>query len=109
MKFSGLIFVVDSADPSRFKEAKDELFGIIAEEEMAQVPILVLANKQDISCAQPLDTVMLQLNLAKIPEHQRWKIQPCSALNGEGVLEGLKEFSLMVKEFRKAKKSKKSP
>jgi len=95
---------VDSADASRFHEAKEELFGIIADEEMSQIPILVLANKQDISCAQSLHTVTEELGLNKIPEHQKWNIQPCSALKGEGIAEALQVFSQMVKEFKKQKK-----
>ena len=102
--FLGLIYVVDSADPSRFPEAKEELFGIIADEQMSQIPILVLANKQDIACAQPLVTVIEEVGLKEIPEHQAWNIQPCSAIQGEGITEGLQVFSQMVKEFKKKKK-----
>ena len=95
---------MDSADPSRFSEAKDELFGIIKEEEMSQIPILVLANKQDISCSRPIEQVISELGLSEIPERQRWNVQPCSALKGEGIVEGLQSFSRMVKEFKKQKK-----
>ena len=100
----GLIYVVDSADPSRFQEAKDELFGIIADEKMSDIPILVLANKQDISCAQSLDIVSQELGLVEIPEHQKWSVNPCSAVKGEGITEGLQVFSQMVKEFKKQQK-----
>lgn len=102
--FLGLIFVVDSADPSRFKEAKDELFGILASTEMSRVPVLILANKQDIECAQALETVSNELQLFSIPEQHKWKVQPCSATKNEGIVEGLQAFSRMVKDHRKEKK-----
>ena len=38
--------VVDSTDRARIGVAKSELFGLLENEELAKVPILVLANKQ---------------------------------------------------------------
>jgi len=46
--FSGLIFVVDSSDRARMEEAREELFGILESDEMRGVPVVVLANKQDM-------------------------------------------------------------
>ena len=44
----GLIFVVDSADRDRMIEAREELFGILESDEMRGVPVVVIANKQDL-------------------------------------------------------------
>ena len=44
----GLIFVIDSNDRSRIKEAKEELHKIIQDREMREALLLVFANKQDI-------------------------------------------------------------
>ena len=38
--------VVDSTDRARIGIAKSELFGLLENEDLAKVPILVLANKQ---------------------------------------------------------------
>ena len=46
--FSGLIFVVDSSDRARIDEAKEELFGIVKSDQMRGVPVVVIANKQDL-------------------------------------------------------------
>ncbi|XP_002131839.1 ADP-ribosylation factor 6-like [Ciona intestinalis] len=100
----GLIFVVDSADQSRFHEAKQELFNVLKEPEMARIPVLILANKQDISLAQPIEVLIEQLGLGDIPAWQRWNIQPCSATKGDGVIEGMQSFSRMIKEFKKLNK-----
>ena len=46
--FLGLIYVVDSADRERMIEAREELFGILESDEMRGVPVVVIANKQDL-------------------------------------------------------------
>jgi len=45
---AGLIFVVDSADRDRLKEAQMELENVVTSDEMRGVPVQVLANKQDL-------------------------------------------------------------
>jgi hypothetical protein len=47
--FTGLIYIVDSNDRERLKEARDELHGILDSDEMRGVPVVVIANKQDLS------------------------------------------------------------
>ena len=47
----GLVYVVDSADDMRLKECTEELAGLLGEEELAKVPLLVFANKQDLEMA----------------------------------------------------------
>ena len=46
--FPGLIFVVDSADRERMVEVREELFGILDSDEMRGVPVVIIANKQDL-------------------------------------------------------------
>ena len=46
--FAGLIYVVDSADRERMGEAREELFGILESDELRGVPVVVVANKQDL-------------------------------------------------------------
>ena len=40
--------MVDSADRERMFEAREELFGILESDEMRGVPVVVVANKQDL-------------------------------------------------------------
>jgi signal recognition particle receptor subunit beta len=47
------IWVVDSADRKRVEETLVELSNLMAEEKLAQVPLLVFANKQDLMTAMP--------------------------------------------------------
>ena len=44
----GLVFVVDAADPERLEEARLELHRVARSQDTQGVPILVLANKQDL-------------------------------------------------------------
>ena len=44
----GLVYVVDSNDRERILESREELFGILQNDEMRGVPVVVIANKQDL-------------------------------------------------------------
>ena len=44
----GLFYVVDSSDKERMNDAKDELYRILDESEMRNVPVIIIANKQDL-------------------------------------------------------------
>ena len=60
---AGLIYVIDSNDRERFAESFDELTGILSHDEMRGVPVVVLANKQDMpnaaSCSDIADALQL--------------------------------------------------
>ena len=43
----GVIFLVDSSDPERFKEAKKELEEVCSTKELEKIPIAILGNKVD--------------------------------------------------------------
>ena len=47
----GLIFVVDSNDRDRIEDAAEELKRMLAEEELKDCCVLVMANKQDVNGA----------------------------------------------------------
>ncbi|KAM4587842.1 uncharacterized protein PAE49_002529 [Odontesthes bonariensis] len=83
----GLIFVVDSNDPERIKEAADELHMMMEEEEMRGVALLVFANKQDLPRAMSVSDITEVLGLSRIP--QPWFVQASCAVSGGGLVEGL--------------------
>ncbi|XP_073429009.1 uncharacterized protein [Dendrobates tinctorius] len=98
----GLVFVVDSADPERFEEAREELITILESDEMRGVPFMVMANKQDLPGAQKPMELAEKLGLMKMKRHQ-WHIQGCCAANGDGLVEGLEVLTNLVKQFQKNK------
>ena len=68
----GLIFVVDSSDQDRLELARETLHGIISYEDMRgfiknnqDVPILIFANKQDMSNLSVQD-MEIKLNLNEL-------------------------------------------
>jgi len=97
----GIIFVLDASchdnifdggyagPPRRFPHARtawEALDSILKEVEA--VPILILANKQDKPNALSRDEIIGELGMHRWPD-VIWKLQPCSAITGKGLKEGL--------------------
>jgi small GTP-binding protein len=86
---SGIVFVVDSSDENRFAEAKDELWRIVlANPKVKNIPILVLANKQDLPTSVNEGELAKALDLDKVVSSS-FAIMACSAATGFNVLEGM--------------------
>lgn len=100
-KTDGLLFVVDSSDRERLQEARDELFGIITDESMSTVPVVIIANKSDLSTAVKPSELIGQLSLHSFPR-RRWYIQSTCAITGEGIVEGMQQLAKMIKDKRKS-------
>ena len=61
-----------------------ELRELIQEEKLLGVPVLIFANKQDLTNAARAADVAEGIKLTCIRD-RCWQIQGCSALTGEGV------------------------
>ncbi len=61
-----MVFVVDSADRERLEFSKQELEIMLQEDELKGVPVLILANKQDMPGAMNFDEVSAGLGLDQI-------------------------------------------
>lgn len=83
-----VIMVVDSTDRARVGITKAELFTLLGNKDISDVPVLVLANKQDLKDAMDVAELSQALTLHLIRKHD-WHIQPSSAITGEGLLDGL--------------------
>lgn len=97
----GLIYVVDSADSNRFVEAATELNAILTENEMTRIPLVVLANKQDLPGAIDLKNMEGVLQLHNLPPERPWHLQECCATNGTGVFEAMKILAKFIKDEKK--------
>jgi signal recognition particle receptor subunit beta len=94
----GIVYVVDSADKSRIDEAKTELWKYVLDNDKVEnIPILVLANKQDLPDAASAGEVARGLNLHKVTTHS-YAIVPTSAKTGFNVEEGLEWLRQRVTE-----------
>ncbi|PRP75419.1 putative ADP-ribosylation factor [Planoprotostelium fungivorum] len=85
----GVIYVVDSADPSRMDEAKEELDKVLSHQQMDNVPLLVLANKMDQYRSLPVDEVVARMGLDQHRSRRQWNALGTIATQGKGVYEGL--------------------
>eukprot|EP01089_Gocevia_fonbrunei_P004143 TRINITY_DN1413_c0_g1_i2.p1 TRINITY_DN1413_c0_g1~~TRINITY_DN1413_c0_g1_i2.p1 ORF type:complete len:187 (-),score=44.68 TRINITY_DN1413_c0_g1_i2:16-576(-) len=100
---NGIIFVVDSNDRStdRVKEARDELKQLLDDEELKGVPLLVFANKQDMSQALSPAEIAESLDVNNI-RSRKWHVQGASATNGDGLYEGLDFLANAVREWQQS-------
>ena len=85
---NALIYVIDAADEMRLLESGAELIGLLKNEELAGVPLLIFANKQDLVSALESEEIVEKLCLGDISNRQ-WTIMACSAKTGDGLSEGL--------------------
>jgi ADP-ribosylation factor protein 1 len=98
----GLIYVVDSSDRDRFDEAAEELHSILDDDNMRGVPVVIIANKQDLPNAAQCSEIVEKLNLNKLQRGQnKWFIQSACAVTGDGIYEAMKQMSDMVKQNKR--------
>jgi tRNA U34 5-carboxymethylaminomethyl modifying GTPase MnmE/TrmE len=80
-----MIFVIDSSDEERFKEARSELHDAL-DEFQSNLPILILANKQDLASAVDKAELIKIFGLDLL-DGRDWHIENTSALLGTGLSE----------------------
>ena len=86
----GLIWVVDCADRERLAICRDELHKLLQQEKLAGASVLVFANKQDLAGALSSEQIAEVLELGSdIFKRRHWEIRPCSAVTGQGLLDGM--------------------
>ncbi|XP_078125860.1 ADP-ribosylation factor-like protein 4D [Sander vitreus] len=104
----GLVFVVDAAEAERMEEAKVELHRISRSAENQGVPVLVLANKQDLDGAMSASEVEKVLALHELSSSTLHHTQGCSALDGQGLQPGLEKlYDMILKRKKTLRHSKK--
>lgn len=84
---NGIVYVIDSSDTDRLDTAKREMMAMLQEEDLAGVPLLVFANKQDLPQAVNEAEVSEKLGLTGIKNRQ-WSIFGASATRNQGIAEG---------------------
>ena len=93
--FSGataVVFVIDSCDVERMGVVKQELHGVLNEEELADAPLLVLANKQDLPNSISEGQISAELELPAL-KGRPWAIFRTSVLKNEGVDDAMQWLS----------------
>ncbi|ODV76046.1 Arf family GTPase ARL3 [Cyberlindnera jadinii NRRL Y-1542] len=93
----GIIFIVDSTDKGRLEECSDAFMRIATDDSIANVPILMLANKQDLEDSLEVEDVKEIFN--KIAQHlsaRDSRVLPISAITGEGVTDAIDWIKLRM-------------
>ncbi|GCB72588.1 ADP-ribosylation factor-like protein 5B isoform X1 [Scyliorhinus torazame] len=90
-----IILVVDSTDRERLPITKEELYRMLAHEDLRNAAVLIFANKQDKKCCMSAVEISKFLKLSAIKDHP-WHIQACCALTGEGLCQGLEWMTTRV-------------
>ena len=98
-----IFFVLDSADSERLDEAKLELQSVIKLTEKLGVPIIVIANKQDLPSAVPVEKLSRQLGINKTGRSQALALQSSCGITGEGLEHLFQEAKQTVKKRRARK------
>lgn len=85
----GLIWVVDSSDTLRLELCRQELVGLLQQERLAGASLLIFANKQDIAGALSKEEMSRVLELDTLSQDRHWSIISCSAVKGDGLVDGM--------------------
>ncbi|KAK3735593.1 hypothetical protein QZH41_013707, partial [Actinostola sp. cb2023] len=82
----GIVFVVDASDRHRLEECRDVLHDSMNSDKICGKPILILANKQDITGAMNEEEVYQQLDLGSFTARNKCPCQvfSCTAVLNQG-------------------------
>jgi len=102
-----IVYVVDSVDSDRLEEARTELFKTLKTPENSGVPLLLLANKQDLPGALEIDELEARLSLKELtPLGHLWDIATSCAITGDGLEESLEKLHDLIVGRRKMEKER---
>ncbi|CAG8697382.1 12209_t:CDS:2, partial [Gigaspora rosea] len=63
---NAIVFVIDSADHEKLDAARTELRNLLEKPQLANIPVLVLGNKNDLPDALPVEKIIDEMNLKSI-------------------------------------------
>ncbi|NXU10146.1 ARL14 protein, partial [Pardalotus punctatus] len=101
----GLLYVVDSSDKHRLEESRREFELILKNESIKNVPVVVLANKQDLPGALNAEEITRIFKMKKYCSDRNWYVQPCCAIAGQGLAEALHTVATFAKQYSKSKET----
>jgi len=90
------VFVIDSTNRHDIIAICENLHRMKNEERFQGKPVLILANKQDLSNAMSVDKIREKLALDKFDETVVWHLQGTSAVQNTGIQEG---FTWLANHF----------
>eukprot|EP01128_Nolandella_sp_AFSM9_P008473 TRINITY_DN5189_c0_g1_i1.p1 TRINITY_DN5189_c0_g1~~TRINITY_DN5189_c0_g1_i1.p1 ORF type:complete len:182 (-),score=58.22 TRINITY_DN5189_c0_g1_i1:422-967(-) len=97
-----IIWVIDSADTSRFEESKKVLQAQLRDPQLQGKMLFVVANKNDLDGAASKEEIASALKLATQDGKRTCEVVTCSSKTGKGVKEAM---SLLAKDVKEEVKS----
>ncbi|XP_052057846.1 uncharacterized protein LOC127698419 [Mytilus californianus] len=94
---AGIMYVVDSNDGDRLNEAKDILHRILNFDILKEVPLVVIANKQDLPNAISPSEIANVLNLHEVRD-RRWFINGASGTTGNGLNDSMRAMAEAIRK-----------
>ncbi|XP_004441757.1 PREDICTED: ADP-ribosylation factor-like protein 14 [Ceratotherium simum simum] len=99
----GLVYVVDSTDKQRLEDSRREFEHILKNEHIKNVPVVLLANKQDVPGALSAEDITRTFNVQRLCSDRNWYVQPCCAVTGAGLIEAFGKLTTFVKSRMKSR------
>lgn len=94
----GIIYIVDSSDKERLDESKTAFDKMIVSENLTNVPMMLLANKQDLpECVTVGEVKALFNNSRDLMGNRDRRVNGVSALKGDGIQEGIEWITDCIK------------
>ncbi|XP_043925558.1 ADP-ribosylation factor-like protein 14 isoform X2 [Protopterus annectens] len=90
-----LVYVVDSTD-KQLQDSKKEFERILRHDFLKNVPVVLLANKQDLPGALSAEELTKKFKMKKLCENRDWFVQPCCAKTGLGLADGFRKVTSCI-------------
>eukprot|EP01133_Synstelium_polycarpum_P012062 gene12062-14113_t len=96
---NAIVYVVDSVDREKFEQSKQALHDLINKPPLLKIPLLVVANKNDLPNAATIEEVIAQFDLKSIVGREVccYSISAKNSVNIDITLEWLIKHSSSVK------------
>ena len=99
-KSDALILVIDASDKEKFPDLKEILHSFMKNASLKNLIYFILANKCDIPTAVSATELLETFELFNFGD-RKWSFHDCSALHGEGIIEGLSWLDTKLKTRKK--------
>ncbi|XP_070500845.1 ADP-ribosylation factor-related protein 1-like [Chironomus tepperi] len=93
----GIIYVIDSNDRVRIQESKELFENMLRNEKTNGIPLVILANKQDIQESIKIKEIMMEFDEYSIIGPRDCRTIAVSGLTGYGIEEAIKWLSAAIK------------
>lgn len=88
-----LVYVVDASHPEKLVTCAADLEARLENEKLKGIPLLILANKNDVANIAPLEEIEEKLRVSDLSEGRVCVVRTVSAQTGDGIDDAVKWIS----------------